>query len=504
MSIPKICGLEQEYAIFAHGVPNFDPIHASYLVVNSIDRAADTIWDYAEETPFVDARGFSYNDAVTQISSAENLKINNLLTNGARFYVDHAHPEFSTAECLGLLDLIAFDRAGERILNAARERASSQLGRGQEILIVKNNSDHMGNSYGCHENYLVTADLYQRLFPEADAAPRPTFGVLIPFFVTRQILCGAGKVGSENGTGAVDFQISQRSDFFEITLGANTTANRPIVNTRDEPHADRTRFRRLHVIVGDANMCEVASLLKIGTTRLVLQMLEDEAVPFDFALENPVKAIVDVSHDPSLRTTVRLDGGRAVLPLEVQREFLAAAELYCAAPEHDTGENRLVLSHWRRALDGLERDPMELDGSLDWVTKYRLLERRMRRKGLGWRHPRVRRMDILYHDIRPGTGLFRILESRGRVRRVLDGEARVKYFVNNPPEDTRAYFRSQCLRRFGEHVAEANWDVLSFDVDGSGRTRVPLPDPAKGTRELVEGLLEESAGIEQFLANLQS
>lgn len=500
MAIPKICGLEQEYAIVLANASSYDPIYLSYLVVNSFDRAAKTIWDYNEETPFLDARGFSYDDSVIQISRGDNLKINNLLLNGARFYVDHAHPEFSTAECASVRDVIAFDRAGERILDIARERAAEELGKGKEILIFKNNSDHKGNSYGCHENYLVSTSLYKQLFVDS---PSPIYSMLIPFLVTRQILCGAGKVGSENGTPPVDFQISQRSDFFEITMGANTTANRPIVNTRDEPHADKDRFRRLHVILGDANMCEVASLLKIGTARLVLQMLEDEAVDLDFCLENPVSALVRISHDTTLKKPVRLEDGGSILPLEIQGEFLTAAEEYCKRPETDTEENRLVLRHWRRSLELLSTDPMQLDGSLDWVTKYAMLERYIRRKGLDWRRPRVRRMDILYHDIRPDKGLFRILEREGKVQRVLDGEERTKYFVNNPPEDTRAYFRSNCLKKYGDKVVEANWDVLHFDGGGSKLKKVQLLDPTKGTKELVDDLLSESEGVAQLLSNLQ-
>lgn len=503
MAIPKICGLEQEYAIFVHNSSSFDPIHASYLVVNSFDRAAETIWDYNQETPFLDARGFLYDDAVMQISRVDNLKINNLLLNGARYYVDHAHPEFSTAECASVLDLIAFDRAGERILEIAAEKANRSLSDGQEIVIFKNNSDHKGNSYGCHENYLVTAELYHRLFPDSSAQPPPTFGVLIPFFVSRQIMCGAGKVGSENGAPNVEFQISQRSDFFEITLGANTTANRPIINTRDEPHADKNLFRRLHVILGDANLCEVASLLKIGTTKLVLEMLEDDFLDLDFTLASPVAAIREVSHDISLKTPVRLDNGRTILPLDIQEAFLEAAERYCRRPEMDTDENRLILGHWRRTLELLRKDALSLDGSLDWVTKYVMMKRFVSRRGVGWRDPRVRRMDIIYHDVRRDKGLFHLLDSKGKIERVLDGEERIKYFISNPPEDTRAYFRSHCLRKFGKSVVEANWDVLHFDAGGAKLKKVSLPNPMLGTKELVGDLLRECDTIEELLMKLQ-
>jgi proteasome accessory factor A len=286
-------------------------------------------------------------------------------------------------------------------------------------------------------------------------------------------------------------------------MGANTTANRPIVNTRDEPHADKTRFRRLHVIVGDSNMCEVAGLLKVGTLRIILSMLEDGALDLDFTLAQPVKALVETSHDISLSRLVELEGGRTITPLEIQREFLEAAEDYCTRPEQASPENRLVLDHWRRALDSLGTEPMELVGVLDWVTKLHLLQRYMRRKGLGWGHSRVRRMDILYHDVRPRRGLFHILEREGKTERVLDGDERVKYFITNPPEDTRAFFRSRCLSTFGESVVEANWDVLSLDVGEARLRRITLGDPTKGTRELVGDVLDESDSAVRLLENLQ-
>ena len=503
MAIPKICGLEQEYAILVKNASVFDPIHSSYLVINSIDRAANTIWDYDEETPFLDARGFSFDDAVMQISRVDNFRINNLLLNGARFYVDHAHPEFSTAECATVLDLIAFDKAGDRILDIARQNAARNLNDDEEILIFKNNSDHKGNSYGCHENYLVSSEVYGRLFPDTTTQSWETFGVLIPFFVSRQIMCGNGKVGVENGSDDVDYQISQRSDFFEITIGANTTANRPIINTRDEPHADKTRYRRLHVIVGDSNMCEISSLLKIGTTRLLLSMLEDRAIDLDFTLANPVGDIRKISHDISLQTPVTLKNGKKIFPLEIQRAFLDEAERYCESEEHSTEENALILQQWRRVLDKLQDDPMQLDGVLDWVTKYRLLERHIRRKSLSWTHPRIRRMDIVYHDVSKETGLYYLLESKGKVERVLDGEDRIKYFISNPPEDTRAYFRSQCLRRFGEDIIEANWDIMHFRSSEGKVKKIRLSDPMRGTRKLVDELIRDAESIDQLLNKLQ-
>ena len=504
MAIPKICGLEHEYAIIVKNAPDFDPIRASYLVVNSFERAANTIWDYDRETPFLDARGFSFDDSVLSINSVDNFKINNLLKNGARFYVDHAHPEFSTAECATVTDLIAFDRAGDRILDIARQAASDKLPEGEEILIYKNNSDHNSNSYGCHENYLVSKELYKRMFPDHSRFSQEIFGVIIPFFVTRQIFCGAGKVGSENGAPECDYQISSRSDFFEIKLGANTTANRPIVNTRDEPHADRDYFRRLHVIVGDSNMCEISTLLKIGTTRLILSMLEDGYPLPDFELVNPVEDIMKVSHDLTLNRPIKLKRGDMILPLELQEAFLEQAEAYCKSnQEQDTEENRLILQQWRRVLSLLRSDRPALNGVIDWVTKLALLQRQIERKNLHWKHARILKMDIAYHDICRHKGLYNLLENAGRVERVLDDNELIKHYIQNPPSDTRAYFRSQCLKKYGKDIAEANWDVMHFrDSDGKIK-KVPLLNPSLGTKERVEHVISTSETIDELLNNLQ-
>lgn len=497
-----ICGLEQEYAILVENSRKYDPIQASYLVVNSFERAAETVWDYGRETPFLDARGFSFDDSTIHISRSDNLRINNLLTNGARFYVDHAHPEFSTAECRSVLDLIAFDRAGERVLEIAARRASDQLEGDQRILIFKNNTDHKGNSYGCHENYCLSAALYQRMFPDNTNKTREVFGVLMPFFVTRQLFTGAGKVGSENSNDPIDFQITQRADFFETTIGANTTSNRPIVNTRDEPHADRDTWRRLHVIVGDANMCEVASLLKIGTMRLVLAMMEEELLDFDLSFSDPVTSLKKVSRDFTRK--LHMQRHKPMTALEIQREFYQAARDFCARDENDTEENRLVMRYWGEVLDALERDPLELDGYLDWVTKLRLLKRQKDRHNIGWNSSRLIRTDIAYHDIDQERGLYYLLQSKGRIHRILKGEERVKQFISSPPEDTRAWFRGQCLRKFGSDVFEANWDVLKIRKDEKEYISIPLPDPARGTREMLERIMNEAETVTGLVEKLQA
>ena len=306
MAIAKVCGIETEYAIQVRGADS-NPVVASSALINAYIAkiAARVDWDFEDEHPASDARGFAYEDAFS--AEVETQLVNAVLTNGARYYVDHAHPEVSTPECLDAAEIVLYDRAAEEIVRASMIAAKNYLGDGSEIITYKNNSDGKGNSYGCHENFLVSRDT--------------PFGQIVaeitPHFVTRQIFCGAGKVGCElagTPSRSVPFQLSQRADFFEEEVGLETTMRRPIVNTRDEPHCDPQKYRRLHVIVGDANMSEVATYLKVGTTAIILAMIEDDALGHDLTLANPVNAIRHVSHDPSLKRTVLLrDGKRLTL-----------------------------------------------------------------------------------------------------------------------------------------------------------------------------------------------
>lgn len=506
MSIPKIVGIEQEYAISIYHDPNFNPTYASFLVVNSYDKSADVVWDYAKESPLEDARGFRREGDEIRFSRKENYRINNILENGARFYVDHAHPEYSTPECLSLYDLIACDRSGETIVEISCQRAQKKLPPDQEILIHKNNTDLKGNSYGCHENYLVDTPTYNRIFPKYPEKPEIAIKYLIPFFVTRQIYCGAGKVGSENGADSVEYQISQRADFFETIIDGNTTCNRPIINSRDEPHADRSRFRRLHIIIGDANMSEYSTFLKVGTTKIVLMMLEDSFIEEDLSLEEPVKSLIDISHDTSLQTKVRLVNQNRYTAIEIQKIFLETAKRYFETyPDLKTPEYEHVLSEWETVLKQLEDDPMQLKDRVDWVIKKWLMERQMRLKNFNWESARIKQMDIMYHDIRKNKGLFYILEADGHIKRINDpdGKYNAQYFIKNPPVDTRAYFRSQCLKRYGDSVTEANWDVIIFkNVNDKKQLIVPLVDPLKGTAEMVENLFKESADPGDLLEHL--
>ncbi|MSX80562.1 MAG: proteasome accessory factor PafA2, partial [Actinobacteria bacterium] len=313
MAIAKVCGIETEYGIVVRG-SDLNPIAASSLLINAYLGAINRriTWDFVDETPGNDARGFRLEDAFPP--EVETHLVNAVLTNGARYYVDHAHPEISTPECANALEVVRFDRAAEEIIRASMTAANRMVGPDAEVIVHKNNSDGKGNSYGCHENYLV-----------ARSTP---FGRLVqqitPHFVTRQVFCGAGKVGSELAgvtSSEVPFQLSQRADFFEEEVGLETTLKRPIVNTRDEPHCDPVKYRRLHVIVGDANLSEVATYLKVGTTAIVLAMIEDDAFGVDLSLAHPVRAIHQVSQDPSLAQVVELRSGTTMTALEVQWEM---------------------------------------------------------------------------------------------------------------------------------------------------------------------------------------
>ena len=493
MAVPKVLGTETEYGIAALGHPDFNPVLSSSLLISSFAGALRKIrWDYEDESPLRDARGFEPVPA--REASDEDLGLANvILPNGARYYVDHAHPEYSTPECLSARDLVVHDKAGERILERSLEEVSAQIPNGPALSIYKNNSDGKGNSYGTHENYLV-----DRATPFADIARD-----LTPFFVTRQVITGAGKVGLEaqwDDRGRHQYQLAQRSDFFETEVGLETTLKRPIINTRDEPHADPEKYRRLHVIVGDANLCEVATFLKLGTTALVLKMIEDGFLP-DLTIVQPVAAIHEVSRDVSLRTTVELSDGRRLTAVQMQWEYFEVARKYVDR-EDDTAENRDLLDRWEQVLAGLDRDPMELSGQLDWVAKLRLLQGYRERDGLEWADPKLRAIDLQYHDVRRSKGLYHRLAATGKVERLVT-DAEVERAMLNPPEDTRAYFRGRCITRFPDAIAAASWDSLIMDTGRDALQRIPMREPLRGTRAHVERLLDEVADAAELVDKLQ-
>jgi proteasome accessory factor A len=494
MAVPKVCGIETEYGVSLRGAADPNPVLASSLLINGYVEQRRIGWDFEDESPGRDARGFARENA--QPPDVETHLVNAVLTNGARYYVDHAHPEYSTPECADALELTMYDKAGERILARSMDAARRLVAAGQEIVVYKNNSDGKGNSYGTHENYLV-----DRALPFSTLVRN-----LLPWFVTRQVFTGAGKIGAENGADRVDFQISQRADFFEEEVGLETTLKRPIVNTRDEPHADPQKYRRLHVIVGDANLCEVATFLKVGTTAIVLSMIEDGFVDKDLTIVEPVRAMRTVSHDPTCRATVQLSDGGTCTAVELQWEFLRLARKYADETGLDACGGTVghqVLDRWEAVLAALESDPATLDGQLDWATKLGLLRAYVERDALEWDDPKLSLLDLQYHDVRPDRSLFERLVRNGKVER-LTTEPEVVAAMTDPPPSTRAYFRGTCLARWADSVVAANWDSLVLDVGSDPLRRIPMMEPMRGSKEHVEDLFAEVSTPSQLIERLGS
>lgn len=456
----KLFGIETEYGITREDLADPDPVLESMELVRAW-RAGPfrAEWDYGAEDPRRDARGFraerlaqdEEEEAFARADRARSFSFHEMksdlcLANGARFYNDHTHPEYATPECRALADLVRHDRAGERIVQECAARRNAALG-AAAVQVYKNNTDFHGHSYGCHDNYLV---------PRSVPFDRIVRG-LTPFFVTRQIFAGAGKVGVEERGGwrAAGFQLSQRADFFEVEASVDTMDRRPIVNTRDEPHADSGRWRRLHQIVGDANMAEYATALKIGTTWLVLRLIEADAVPPVLALAAPVATLRAVSRDTGCHRPIALAAGGTIRPIDHQRGFLAAAQRRFAA--EDDVDTRWVLAEWERTLDALEADPMQLRDRLDWVAKKWLLECFIEAEGCGWDDPRLLSLDLEYHNLAPERGLYLGLEADGAMRRLVT-EAEVKDAETTPPADTRAAVRGLCVARFPDQIERLQWE----------------------------------------------
>jgi proteasome accessory factor A len=494
MAIPKVMGTEVEYGITVKGDPDFDPISSCVLLVNAYreDHAGEILWDYDQENPLADARGFQVDGEKYTPNQQENIARNKTLVNGARYYVDHAHPEYSCPEVTNVRDLVVHEKAGERILEVSRREANALLPAGTQMLIYKNNSDRKGNSYGSHENYLMDRRTSFKQIVEC----------LMPFFVTRQVYCGAGKVGSENRGHPCDYQISQRSDFFETEVALDTMVKRPIINTRDEPHADREKYRRLHVIVGDANLSEYTIYLRNGATAIVLAMIEDGAITKNLSLRDPVRAIKEISHDVSCRHEFPLDDGKRRNAVEVQADYLEMALAWAAKQSLDP-ITKDVLAKWEHAIDALRRDPMELHEKIDWVMKKAMIERFMERKSLSWNSPQVEMLDLQYHDLRPEKGLYYLLERQGRAERIVTDDE-ILAAVHTPPADTRAYFRGECLKKYGAAVFGVNWDSISFGVDSEPIKRILMAEPLKGTKAHVEDLLESSPTAADLVRNLRA
>jgi proteasome accessory factor A len=405
---------------------------------------------------------------------------NVFLRNGARLYLDvGSHPEYATPECDSVPDLVAHDRAGERILEGLLIDAEKRLhdeGIAGDIYLFKNNTDSAGNSYGCHENFLVSRHgEFGRL---AD--------ILIPFLVTRQLICGAGKV-LQTPRGAV-YCLSQRAEHIWEGVSSATTRSRPIINTRDEPHADAERYRRLHVIVGDSNMNEVTTLLKVGSADIVLRMIETGVVMRDLSLENPIRAIREVSHDVTGRRKIRLANGKEASALEIQQEYFSKAVEFVERRGGDQVTKR-VLDLWGRVLEAVETGELDpVAREIDWVTKLKLIESYQRRHDVSLAHPRVAQLDLAYHDIRRGRGLFNLLERRGDVDRVVS-DLETFEAKETPPQTTRARLRGEFIRHAQEKRRDFTVDWVHLKLNDQAQRTVLCKDPFRSHDERVERLI---------------
>jgi len=461
-------GTETEYGLFIEGVELSEMPAEARKLIACYDGPFAAPWDYSSESPMRDLRGFRaprlspnprdivYEKPAERALSLEEDHVDRVLSNGARFYHDHGHPEFSTPECRSLWDLIAHERAGERIVRGCAQSYARQAGR--SATIYKNNTDFHGMSYGAHENYLVRRDLP---FEQLCAG-------LVPFLVTRLLYAGAGKVGWEEEAGATDeinFQLSQRSDFFTELTGVDTLYHRPLINTRDEPHADSKRYRRLHLIAGDANMSEYALALKLGTTALTLGVLEAGYGP-PVTLRDPLQTLRVLSRallNKPDRWLVETEGGEALSAIEIQRAYqMAATELF-AGRDDEGDEVDWVLREWGAVLEALERNPRELADRLDWAAKRRLLESFIEAEGLDWQRDRetLQSLDLAYHDLDLQRGLYWGLLQEGRMQQLIDDET-IARACEKPPSDTRAALRGFCVRCLAHEIESLSWGRVSL------------------------------------------
>ena len=474
----RVFGIETEYGIAVDGQEVVDVVQESIEVVRSYtEHGAAMKWDYELEDPHKDARGFRAKELRQDTDEAayyeidkirplsfEEIKGDLVLSNGARFYNDHAHPEYSTPECTTLHELVAQDKAGERVLwECARRRNARIADRQPEraVRLYKNNTDFIGHSFGCHDNYLMAREVpWDRIVTGT-----------VPFLVTRQIYAGAGKIGvegEENISRPGVFQISQRADFFSVLVSIDTMNRRPIVNTRDEPHADTSKYRRFHVIIGDANMNEVATALKIGTTALILELIEKDHAPI-LELANAVEATKSISRDADYDWLVELADGRKISAIEIQRIYLDAARRHC---DQTSEETRWVLAEWEAILNGLQADPMGCADRVDWVAKKYLLSTFREAEHLDWTDPWLQSIDMEYHNIDPVAGLYHEMLRTCAVRRFLK-EDEIRDAIFQPPTTTRAFFRGRAVAKFNAAIASIQWDEVVFRTPHGPRA-VPL------------------------------
>src|SRR5436853_3097408 len=474
----RVFGLETEYGITVNGAEIVDVVAESIeLVRRYTDHGAHMKWDYELEDPHLDARGFRakallqdtdesayYEIDKNRPLSFEEIKSDLVLSNGARFYNDHAHPEYSTPECTTLRQIVAQDKAGERILAECARRRNQKLPAGFEVRLYKNNTDFAGHSYGCHDNYLMSRDI---------AWDKIVAGML-PFLITRQIFAGAGKMGieAESAQGQPGiYQISQRADFFSVVVSIDTMNRRPLINTRDEPHVDASRYRRFHVILGDSNMSEWATAMKIGTTALVLDLIERGEAP-QLEIAQPTDANKSISRDQNYDWIIELKDGRKISAIEVQRIYLRAASKL--AQETQDGDRQWILQEWENVLNDLERDVMATRDRVDWAAKKFLLNALQEEEKLSWSDPWLQSIDLEYHNVDRERGLYYELVRQRSMRRVVT-EDEIKMSIFTPPETTRAFFRGRSVARFNDEISSIQWDEIVF-ANGSQSRRVALPE----------------------------
>src|SRR6266853_5915470 len=478
-----VFGLETEYGITVDGAESVDVVAESIALVRSYtEHGALMKWDYGHEDPHRDARGFRAKELRQDADESayyeidknrpltfQEIKSDLVLSNGARFYNDHAHPEYSTPECTTLHEIVAQEKAGERILAECARRRNAHLTDGERVRLYKNNTDFLGHSYGCHDNYLMRRDVpWDRIV----AAP-------LPFLITRQIFAGAGKMGIEAESASGEpgvFQISQRADFFSVLVSIDTMNRRPLINTRDEPHVDASRYRRFHVILGDSNMSEWATAMKIGTTSLILDLIEHGEVP-QLEIAQPVDANKAISRDQTYDWIIELKDGRKISAIDVQRIYLRAA----AGIDSGTDEDRQwILREWESVLNDLERDVMLARDRVDWVAKKLLLNALQEEEKLSLSDPWLQSIDLEYHSVDLERGLYYELIRQGTMRRVVTEED-IKRSIFNPPETTRAFFRGRSVARFNDEISSIQWDEIVFANHLQTRRGV-LPEAASDSR----------------------
>jgi len=499
----RVFGIETEYGITVQGAETVDVVAESIELVRSYtEHGAHLKWDYALEDPHRDARGFraaallqdTDESAYYEIDKArplsfEEIKSDLVLSNGARFYNDHAHPEYSTPECTTLQQLVAHEKAGERILAECARRRNLGRPAGEQVRLYKNNTDFAGHSYGCHDNYLMRRDVpWDHLVAG-----------MVPFLITRQIFAGAGKMGieAESAVGQPGlFQISQRADFFSVLVSIDTMNKRPLVNTRDEPHADPAKYRRFHVILGDSNMSEWATALKAGTTALVLDLIEQGKAP-EIEIAQPVAATKALSRDQNYDWILELRDGRKISAIEVQRLYLEAAQKLGPGDEEITW----LLREWEAALNDLERDVALTRDRVDWVAKKFLLSAFREEEKLSWTDPWLQALDLEYHSIIPEDGLFYELLRQGSMRSVVT-EDEIKSAIFAPPETTRAYFRGRAVARFNDAITSIQWDEIAF-AHGARSHLVALPEPmGDGRLNRLNELMREETELADFFRGI--